>query len=262
MTENQKIIEAFTKSLPDYLRDVETTSGKLFYTITWNQIAEHLAQNKTLNILDIGCGFGLTSIWLAEQGHLVTGVDMTPDMIRVAEQKAKEKKQEITFLQGQLENIDDLLEGKTYDWILCHNVLGYLDRPTDALGKLYSLLNPGGYISIITHNPAGKVLKKAIVEMDLFAAKEMMNREKEYNPLIGAYVHQYSLTTFLTWFEQLSLKLVEHYGVRCVFDYTTTEIQDNPKIFQDLLELELQLGQSGPYKDIAFFYHFILQKKV
>lgn len=262
MSEKQKIVEAFSRSLPEYLRDVETTSGKLFYSITWSQIKEHLTKNKELSILDIGSGFGLTSIWFSEQGHRVTGMDITPDMIRVAEQKAKEKQQKITFLTGQIEYVDKILKGKTYDWILCHNVLGYLDEPAEALEKLYSILNPGGYISIVTHNPAAKVLKKAIVEMDLIHANEMINKEKEFNPLIGAYVNQYSVTTFQTWFNQMGLDLLQHYGIRCVFDYMKDEEQrENPNSLQDLLNLELQLGKSTPYRDIAFFYHFILQKR-
>ncbi|WP_100523516.1 class I SAM-dependent methyltransferase [Mycobacteroides abscessus] len=99
---------------------------------------------------------------------------------------AAEKKQTITFIQGQIENVEELLKGKTFDWIICHNVLGYLEQPEKALEKLCSLLNPRGCISIITHNPVAKVLKKAIVEMDFSRAKEMINKEKEFNTLIGA----------------------------------------------------------------------------
>lgn len=255
------IIEAFTRSLPEYLRDVETTSGRLFYSIAWEQIAEHLTDKKALDILDIGCGFGLTSIWFSEQGHRVTGIDITPDMIQAAKQMAAEKQQTITFMQGKIENVEELLKGKTYDWIICHNVLGYLNQPEKALEKLRSLLNPQGYISVITHNPAAKVLKKAIVETDFIHAKEMINNEKEYNTLIGAYVYQYSFATFLSWYEQIGLELLQHYGVRCVFDYLQNEKQNEKEIdFQHFLDLELNLGRSNPYREIAFFYHFILHK--
>lgn len=261
MDGDQKIIEAFSKSLPDYLRDVETTSGRLFYSIAWHQIAEHLAMNKELSILDIGCGFGLTSIWLSEQGHLVTGIDMTPDMIRVAEQKAREKNQSITFVQGQIERIDEIFKDTTFDWIICHNVLGYVDQPMEALAKMKSLLSPGGHLSIIAHNPAAKVLKKAIVDMDLKNAKKMMTEEKEFNPLIQAYVHQYFAAAYLNWFEELSLDLIECYGIRCVFDYMNENKQIDPQNdLQDYLALELELGKTKPYLDIAFFSHYLVKK--
>ncbi|MBP1932246.1 class I SAM-dependent methyltransferase [Ammoniphilus resinae] len=217
MSETQQIIEAFTKSLPDYLEDVEMNSGKLFYSLTWQQIAEHLDANKA--ILDIGCGFGLTSIWFSEQGHSVTGVDLTPDMIAAAEQKAKEKQQQITFLQGNIDTLDHIPQVKTYDWIICHNVLGYVENPQETIRMLNTRLNPGGYLSIIAHNPAAKVLRKAIVENNLPEAKESIDEEEEYNSLIGAYVKQYSIETYLQWFESMELAVKGRYGIRCVFDY-------------------------------------------
>ena len=253
---SQKMIEAFTKSLPDYLEDVEMNSGKLFYSLAWQQISEHLKPNK--NILDIGCGFGLTSIWFSEQGHTVTGVDLTPDMIHAAEQKAKEKKQQITYLQGNIETLEQIPQIKTYDWIICHNVLGYLEKPADAIRKLNARLNPGGYLSIIAHNPAAKVLRKALVENDLTQAKESIHEEEEYNSLIGAYVKQYSTETYKQWLETMGLKLVGHYGIRCVFDYLGQGEQEGD--LQGLLDLELAMGRLSPYRDIAFFSHFIVRK--
>lgn len=54
-----KMIESFSKSLPDYLRDIETSSGKLFYDLCWSQIDRHI-KKENQRMLDIGCGFGLT----------------------------------------------------------------------------------------------------------------------------------------------------------------------------------------------------------
>lgn len=262
MESKQKIIEAFTSSLPEYLRDVETASGKLFYSITWSQIGEHITKDNPLTILDIGCGFGLTSIWLSQQGHKVTGIDITPDMIEAAKLRADREKQNITFLQGGIEDLNVLLKGKTFDWIMCHNVLGYLENPMSDLEKLSSLLNPEGYMSIIAHNPAAKVLKNALVDMNMTEAKESINKEKEYNSLIGADVHQYRAETYYKWFGTLKLDLIKHYGIRCVFDYLrNANITQQDYRFQNLLDLELELGKTKPYRDIAFFSHFVIQKR-
>ena len=40
-------------------------------------------------ILDIGCGTGLLSVKLAKQGAEVTGVDLSADMLAVAEERAQ-----------------------------------------------------------------------------------------------------------------------------------------------------------------------------
>ncbi|MBP3953107.1 class I SAM-dependent methyltransferase [Bacillus suaedae] len=261
MEQKQHLIDAFTKSLPDYLSDVENPSGKLFYSITWNQIEAHLKKERPLKILDIGCGFGLTSNWLSELGHEVTGIDITPDMIETARQKAEEKGLNIRFLVGDVTSLEPILQSEAFDFILCHNVLGYMENPTEILEKLQSLLTQDGYISIINHNPASKVLKKALVEEDLTQAKEVIGEEQEFNPLIGAVVHQYSTETYYKWFDLLKFQLTKHYGIRCVFDYLheKSTLQHASHV-DDLLALESELGKISPYKDIAFFSHFIIQR--
>jgi S-adenosylmethionine-dependent methyltransferase len=254
-----KMIESFSKSLPDYLRDIETPSGRLFYDLTWSQIDEHMKQ-KDQRILDIGCGFGLTSIRFSEQGHSVTGMDITPDMIALARQKAKEKRLDTTFLEGKVEDIEKLFHKEHYDWLLCHNILGYVSDPKERIGKLAGLLSKDGFLSLISHNPAAKVLKAAIVDHDLKKAKENMGQEREYNTLIGTYVNQYPVNTYKNWMNEAGLKVVGHYGIRCVFDYRTGG-ENNSETYPKLLSLESELSNLSPYREIAFFTHLVVQKQ-
>jgi S-adenosylmethionine-dependent methyltransferase len=254
-----KLIESFSKSLPDYLRDIEKPSGKLFYDLCWSQIDQHIKQEKQ-RMLDIGCGFGLTSIRFSEQGHEVTGIDITPDMIDAAEQKAKKKQLDTTFTIGKVEDMERMFKKNDYDWLLCHNILGYVNEPKETIGKLAGLLKQDGYLSLISHNPAAKVMKAAIVEHNFRKAKEEIGQEREYNTLIGAYVNQYPADTYLDWMNGADLKLAGHYGIRCVYDYITKQ-GNQPEEYQDMLSLELELGSLSPYRDIAFFTHLIVQKQ-
>jgi len=43
------------------------------------------------NVLEIGCGTGSNSIWLAEQGFQVTGLDISSSAIAIAKERAAEK---------------------------------------------------------------------------------------------------------------------------------------------------------------------------
>ncbi len=42
-------------------------------------------------VLDIGCGFGLHATWLAQHGHSVTGVDISPAAIAEAQRRSGRK---------------------------------------------------------------------------------------------------------------------------------------------------------------------------
>lgn len=254
-----KMIESFTKSLPDYLRDIETRSGKLFYDMCWVQIGRHIKQ-KNQRIIDIGCGFGLTSNRFSEQGHEVSGIDITPDMITIAKQEAKEKQLSTAFMEGNVDDMEQMFQGNHYDWLFCHNILGYVDNPKETIRKLARLLRKDGFISLITHNPAAKVLKASIVDGDIVKAKEGIGQDREYNPLIGTYVNQYSIDTYLEWMKAAHLEFVGHYGIRCVYDYIKDE-ENGPQKYKEMLSLELELGNLSPYRDIAFFTHLIVQKQ-
>ena len=49
-------------------------------------------------ILDVGCGTGFFTILLAKEGHQVTGIDLTPDMITHAKELAEEEKADCRFM--------------------------------------------------------------------------------------------------------------------------------------------------------------------
>ena len=263
MNHKGNIIEAFSTSLPDYLKDVETPSGKLFYDLVWHQIEVHLTSS-TIEILDMGCGFGLSSIYMAKRGHRVTGMDITPEMIETAKRKAKvEKLDDISFLVGGFDEMPELLGHTKYDWIFCHNVLGYVEDVYETLDKLTNRLKPGGFISIITHNPAANVLKKAITESQFSQAENAIHQAEEYNPLIRTNVKQYNWSTFSEWFAQLNLEFSSYYGIRSVYDYLKNENAAlKPERFTELVSLERSLGKLSPYRDIAAFTHYIAKKRV
>src|SRR5215212_8494889 len=52
--------------------------------------------------LDVGCGAGVFSVWLAEQGMDVTGLDLFPEAIAMGEARAKEHGVQVRFIAGDL----------------------------------------------------------------------------------------------------------------------------------------------------------------
>lgn len=52
--------------------------------------------------LDVGCGAGVFSVWLAEKGMDVTGIDVIPEAIAMAQARTNEHRVHVTFINGDL----------------------------------------------------------------------------------------------------------------------------------------------------------------
>ena len=62
-------------------------------------IEKELNFNKSIKILDVGCGTGRHSIELSKRGYLVTGVDLSESQLAQAKEKAKKNNLKIKFLK-------------------------------------------------------------------------------------------------------------------------------------------------------------------
>lgn len=60
--------------------------------------------------IDIGCGTGTESIYLAEHGWTVTGVDMVPKALAIARRKARQAGVSPTFVQADATRLPDFRE--------------------------------------------------------------------------------------------------------------------------------------------------------
>jgi ubiquinone/menaquinone biosynthesis C-methylase UbiE len=69
------------------------------------------------DVLDIGCGLGDNAIYLAQHGHHVTGLDISPTALITAERRAKDAGVDITFavadatkLEGYTDRFDTVID--------------------------------------------------------------------------------------------------------------------------------------------------------
>jgi len=90
----------------------------------WTELSNNLILKAKLNILDIGCGTGEMSLLLSQMGHCVTGIDLSENMLCVAEEKAKNKGLNIKFIKGDAEdppfgsNEFDAIAARRLSWTL------------------------------------------------------------------------------------------------------------------------------------------------
>jgi len=113
-------------------------------SIAW--IISNFQVDKYTEIADFGCGPGLYTSRLAEQGAMVTGIDFSENSIAYAKQVAARKGLEINYV---LENYLDFQTTDRFDlitMIMCDFcALSPVQRKT-MLWKFSSLLKPGGSV--------------------------------------------------------------------------------------------------------------------
>jgi ubiquinone/menaquinone biosynthesis C-methylase UbiE len=103
--------------------------------------------DKKRQVLDVGCGVGQTACTIAEHYNLeVTGVDMSPNMIAKAEERAHKNKLEdkVVF---QLADVYQLpFDDNTFDVVIFESLLTPLRDELAALKEMIRVLRPSGII--------------------------------------------------------------------------------------------------------------------
>src|SRR6202008_4262354 len=134
-----------------------------------------LRAKDSLCALDVGCGTGATAIRLARLGLHVTLLDSSPAMLEIAKYGALEAglTEKIAMIHGEASQLANLFPGGSFDVILCHNVLEYVENPDSVLcGAAGALRDSSAILSILVRKQAGEVLKAAIQAGNLATAED------------------------------------------------------------------------------------------
>lgn len=103
-----------------------------------------LAPLQDKEILELGCGFGRFSVYLAKMGAKITGVDVGPQLIAASKTLAEVNQVECKFEEANIVNLP--FKSNIYDILIGIQVLHHLsDRDVcDALRESHRVLKPGG----------------------------------------------------------------------------------------------------------------------
>ena len=110
------------------------------------------------SVLDVGCGSGLLAHDMAtlvgESGR-VTGVDISQDMLALAEQRCADLSQ-VLLKQSRAEKLPE--GDESVDAVACVQVLLYVSDVASVLSEMHRVLKSGGRIAIIETDWRGTVL--------------------------------------------------------------------------------------------------------
>jgi SAM-dependent methyltransferase len=95
------------------------------------------------DVLDIGCGLGDNAIYLAQHGHHVTGLDISPTALITAERRAKDAGVEIAFAVADATKLDGYTD--RFDTVIDSGMFHTLDEDgkRSYLTALHRATRPG-----------------------------------------------------------------------------------------------------------------------
>ena len=102
-------------------------------------------------VLDVACGTGNLAIPLARSGCIVTGVDIAPNLLEQARQRAKTEGLQATFDEGDAEQLP-YADG-TFDAVVTMFGAMFAPRPELVSSELARVVKPGGLLAMANWNP-------------------------------------------------------------------------------------------------------------
>ena len=104
------------------------------------------------HVLDVACGTGNTAIPLAQRGCIVTGVDIAPNLLVQARERAASEGLTIAFDEGDAEQLP--YADASFDAVTTMFGAMFAPRPELVASELARVLKPGGLLAMANWNPA------------------------------------------------------------------------------------------------------------
>lgn len=125
-----------------------SSRNKSFIERSVEWIVSHFGVDDKTSIADFGCGPGLYTTRLAEQGATVTGIDFSENSIEYAKQVAEQKGLEISYLHTNYLEFETTHRFDLITMIMCDFCALSPDQRKIMLSKFSSFLRPGGAVLI------------------------------------------------------------------------------------------------------------------
>jgi S-adenosylmethionine-dependent methyltransferase len=257
--------ERFRTGAAKYAAYLETPEGRLRLDLAFANLQDFLPQaTRSLRALDLGCGTGAIAVRLARLGLHVTLLDASVPMLDFAERAAREAgvTERIALKHGDATQFANLFPAESFDVILCHNILEYVDDPCAVLrSTARALRDSSSIISVLVRNQAGEVLKAAIQDGDLAATEHNLTAEWGHESLYGGRVRLFTAESLQAMLLESSLAVTAQRGVRVISDYLPPRVPRNHE-YGRIFELERKLGRRPEFVAVARYTHCLAHRAV
>lgn len=217
----------------------------LLKRMVWRQLGER----RELRILDFGSGQGITADHYAEKNDVIA-IEPSTEMFDDYRPQFKFKQ-----IVGDVQDLQHFQDG-SFDLIICHNVLEYIEDKHEVIAEFDRLLKEGGQLSIVKHNIAGRVMQMVVLLNQFDHAHELLSgapgKTEQHKTIL---YYEFDL------FENYPLRLLDTYGIRTFWHLQQDQsYQGSHNWQQAMLEIEERVSQLPEFQAIAFFHHMIFEK--
>jgi SAM-dependent methyltransferase len=218
-------------------------------------------------VLDVGGGAGNQSFPLARAGYEVTILDPSEPMLDKARQRLEllpvEARQRVTLVQAEGARADEAVAGRTFEAVLCHGVLGYLEDPEPVVAQLCRCAAPGGIVSIMTGNAHATAVQPALERrwadalasfdartgVGVLGVRGHADTVEELSELITRYgvepEHWYGVWLFVDWLDFTGVQL---------------DLSDTREV-EAIAAVELEASRRDPYRQASRVFHLVGRKR-
>ncbi len=229
------------------------------------QLLEHLPAPPA-SVLDVGGGAGNQSFPLACAGYEVTLLDPSAAMLDRARQRLEllpaDAQGRVTFLQAEGEHAVETVNHRRFAAVLCHGVLGYLERPEPLVGQLCQCADVGGLVSIMTGNANASAVRPALeqrwsdalasfdarIEIGVLGVPGRADTVDELSELLAsqgvAPLRWYGVWLFVDWLE---------------FGGVELDAGDAEQVAATAA-VELEASRRDPYRQLSRVFHLVGRK--
>jgi SAM-dependent methyltransferase len=251
--------ERFQSGAEKYAAYLQTPEGRLRSDLAFANLQDFLPPHaKPLSrALDLGGGTGATAVRLAQLGIHVTLLDSSPAMLEITKRAAHEAgvAEKVALQHGDVTRLASLFPPRSFDLILCHNVLEFMDDPGAALRSAASALRDSSAIlSVLVRNQDGEVFKAAILAGDLRVAENNLTSEWAQESLYGGQTRLFSPDRLHSMLSAASLSVIAERGVRVLADYLPPQISRTAD-YDRIFALERKLGSRPEFSAVARYTH-------
>lgn len=250
--------DAFDGAEQSFLQHYDTVRGQVRLHALREQLLWHVGDLRDRSVVDLGAGDGIFALGLAELGARVDLVEPNATMFEAAQRHigalSSDTAGRVRLLNDSATSCLKVLSPASYDLVLLHGVIPYLENPTPLIDSVATLCKPGGAFSVVSKSREALAWRPAL-QQDWDHALEALTTAADVG-FLGKITKGYTSDEHIAMLARVGLSVAAWYGVRIFVNHLLTLKADADQ-FTKIMELELAACGLDPYRQTARLVHFL-----